>query len=139
MSTRPIHTTPHLRGIGYLAGLFLLGAATLSAASFDEQRAAGAASVETQSEDAITNLLKAGIAGNRPAPAVALANELSTAFTKAGWRVRPVRRTSLAFRPGLYVFAAEEQPPEYVKTASAALAEAGFEPAFRTGYNPNYE
>jgi tetratricopeptide (TPR) repeat protein len=58
----------------FFAGL-LLGAASVSAASFDEQRTAIAASVESQPEDAITNLLKAGLAENKPAPAVALANE----------------------------------------------------------------
>ncbi len=60
---------------GMLAGMLLLGSVTLDAASFDEQRSAIAASLESQSEDAILNLLKAGIAENRPAPAVALANE----------------------------------------------------------------
>ena len=78
-------------------------------------------------------------APNSDKRAVALAQELSGAFTKAGWRVRPVRRTNLAFKPGMYVFAAEEQPPEYVKTVSQALDEAGFAPAFRTGYRPYYD
>ncbi len=58
-----------------LALTALLLSAPLHAATFDEQRAAIAASVETQSEDAILNLLKSGIAENKPAPAVALADE----------------------------------------------------------------
>jgi outer membrane protein assembly factor BamD (BamD/ComL family) len=49
--------------------------APLHAATFEEQRAAAAASLETQSEQAILDLLTAGIAENRPAPAVALASE----------------------------------------------------------------
>ncbi len=44
----------------------------------------------------------------------------------AGWRVRPVRRTALVFRPGTYLFAAEEEPPAYVRTVAQALDEAGF-------------
>ena len=60
---------------GLFAGFILLGSVLLHAASFDEQRAAISASLESQSEDAMLNLLKAGIAENRPAPAVALANE----------------------------------------------------------------
>jgi len=82
----------------------------------------------------------AWIAAPRSDPrAVALAEELSGAFTRAGWRARPVRRTALAFRPGTYVFAAEEEPPAYVRTVAEALAEAGFAPTFRTGYRPFYE
>jgi hypothetical protein len=71
--------------------------------------------------------------------AMALADELSGAFTRAGWRVRPVRRTTLAFRPGTYLFAADEEPPAYVRTVAQALDEAGFAAAFRTGYRPFYD
>ena len=71
--------------------------------------------------------------------ASALADELSAAFTRAGWRVRPVRRTTLAFRPGTYLFAAEEEPPAYVRTVAQALDEAGFAASFRTGYRPFYD
>jgi hypothetical protein len=82
----------------------------------------------------------AWIAAPRSDPkASALADELSGAFTRAGWRVRPVRRTTLAFRPGTYVFAAEEQPPAYVRTVAQALDEAGFAAAFRTGYRSFYD
>jgi hypothetical protein len=73
------------------------------------------------------------------ARAVALAEELSGAFTRAGWRVRPVRRTALAFRPGTYVFSAEEEPPAYVRTVAQALDEAGFGASFRTGYRSFYD
>ena len=53
----------------------LLASAPLHAATFDDQRTAIAASVETQSEEVILNLLLSGIAENQPAPAVALADE----------------------------------------------------------------
>jgi len=79
MSKRSSHNFPNLRRLGLpavqLAGLFLLGATTFSAASFDAQKAAISSSVETQTEEAITSLLKAGIAENQPASAVFLANE----------------------------------------------------------------
>ena len=69
----------------------------------------------------------------------ALADELSGAFTRAGWRVRPVRRTALAFRPGMYVFAGEQEPPDYVRTVAHALSEAGFAPTYRTAYRSFYD
>ena len=60
----------------YLVALAaLLLSAPLHAATFEEQRATAAASLETQSEQAILALLTAGIEENKPAPAVALASE----------------------------------------------------------------
>ncbi len=58
-----------------LTALLLAAPYDIHAATFDEQRATIAASVETQTEDAILALLTAGITENRPAPAVALASE----------------------------------------------------------------
>ena len=58
-----------------LTALLLLVPRHIHAASFEEQRTAVAAAVESQTEDAILALLTAGIAENRPAPAVALASE----------------------------------------------------------------
>jgi hypothetical protein len=54
----------------------------------------------------------AWIAAPRSDPrAIALADDLAASFTRAGWRVRPVRRTQLRFRPGVYLFAAEAARP----------------------------
>jgi len=58
-----------------LALTALLLSAPLHAATFEEQRTTVSASLETQSEQAILDLLTAGIAENKPAPAVALASE----------------------------------------------------------------
>lgn len=66
------HSPKHLSA---LTALLLLAPCHIHAATFDEQRATVAAAVETQTEDAILSLLKTGIAENRPAPAVALADE----------------------------------------------------------------
>jgi len=73
------------------------------------------------------------------ARALALAEDIAGVFAKAGWRVRPVRRSSVRVKPGTYLFSAEEQPPAYVETARKALAEAGFAPSVATGYRQYYE
>lgn len=75
---RPIRTShgkmlPSPEHLLALTAFLLL--APLHAATFEEQRSAVAASLETQSEQAILELLTAGIEENRPAPAVALASE----------------------------------------------------------------
>ncbi len=82
----------------------------------------------------------AWIAAPRSDPrALALADELSEAFTRAGWRVRPVRPTQLRFRPGIYLFAGEADPPAYVGTVRLALDEAGFSPTYGTAYRAFYD
>src|SRR5262245_39157847 len=58
------------------------------------------------------------------AKALALAQDVAGVFTKAGWRARPIRRTSVRVKPGTYLFAAEEEPPAYVATVRQALEEA---------------
>jgi outer membrane protein assembly factor BamD (BamD/ComL family) len=58
-----------------LTALLLLAPCHIHAASFEQQRAAAAASLESQSEEAMLSLLTAGIAENRPASAVALTSE----------------------------------------------------------------
>ncbi len=65
---------------------------------------------------------------------VAQAERLVTAFRRAGWDVKPLQRTSLRLRPGLYLFAADTSPPEYVQTLATALTNAGLSAAFRQGY-----
>jgi outer membrane protein assembly factor BamD (BamD/ComL family) len=63
------------KNLSALTALLLLAPCHIHAATFDEQRATIAASVESQTEDAILAMLTAGITENRPAPAVALASE----------------------------------------------------------------
>jgi hypothetical protein len=50
-----------------------------------------------------------------------------------------VRRTQLRFRPGVYLFAGEADPPAYLETVQAALNEAGFSPVYRTAYRSFYD
>jgi len=71
--------------------------------------------------------------------ALALAQDMAGVFTKAGWRVRPVRRTGVRVKPGTYLFAADDPLPAYVETARQALEEAGFAPTVATGYRHYYE
>lgn len=71
---------------------------------------------------------------NDDAFSVAQAERLVTAFRRAGWDVKPLQRTSLRLRPGLYLFAADTSPPEYVQTLATALSTAGLSAAFRQGY-----
>ena len=74
------------------------------------------------------------------ARAVALAQELSGAFTRAGWRVRPVRRTTLAFKP-------RHLPLRRGRRASGLRADRRSGPGrggfrgrrFATGYRPYYD
>jgi len=73
------------------------------------------------------------------ARAVALASDLAASFGRAGWRVRPLRRTQLRLRPGVHLFAGEAEAPAYVDTVQAALTEAGFSPEYRTGYRSFYD
>jgi DSBA-like thioredoxin domain-containing protein len=73
------------------------------------------------------------------ARAVTLAKEISGVFTNAGWRVRPVRQTTVAPRPGVYLFSADEEPPAYVQTVAQALDEAGLGATSLSGYRSYYE
>jgi outer membrane protein assembly factor BamD (BamD/ComL family) len=68
-------TLPSPKYLIALTALLLSVPRHLHAAGFEEQRAAAAAALESQSEEAILSLLTAGIAENRPAPAVALTSE----------------------------------------------------------------
>lgn len=65
---------------------------------------------------------------------VAQAERILDALRRAGWDVKPLRRTAMRLRPGYYLFAAEEQPPAYVETLASALNRAGLDPAYRQGY-----
>ncbi|MFO0627747.1 MAG: hypothetical protein U0325_19215 [Polyangiales bacterium] len=98
----------------------------------------------TISDTALTQLVTAlGEGRGSPAWVTAMADDafslaqaerLITAFRRAGWDVKPLQRTSLRLRPGLYLFAADTSPPEYVQTLATALNTAGLSAAFRQGY-----
>lgn len=70
---------------------------------------------------------------------IARAEALGRIFTHAGWKVRALTQTRVAVKPGILVFAADEQPPAYVYTASRALEQAGLGSKLATGYRAFYD
>ena len=68
-----------------------------------------------------------------------MARALAAVFAEAGWSVRGTTTVPFAVRPGVFVFAADEEPPAYVGRAKDALDAAGLAPSFATGYRGYYE
>ncbi len=67
-----------------------------------------------------------------------LVRALRAAFAEARWAVRGVRRVSFALKSGVYLLAADEEPPAYVQTAQAALQLAGIPATSAAGYRSYY-
>ena len=80
--------------------------------------------------------------------AEALGQRLLGIFERAGWQTHPVGHSEVRARPGIFLFAAEEQSPGYVETVERALTDAHLEATVARGYrafyaemrrdNPNY-
>lgn len=80
--------------------------------------------------------------------AEALGQRLLGIFERAGWRTHPLGHSEVRARPGIFLFAAEEQSPPYVETVERALTDAHLSPTVARGYrsfyaemrrdNPNY-
>lgn len=80
--------------------------------------------------------------------AEALATRLLAIFERAGWQTHPLQHSQVRARPGIFLFAAEEQSPPYLETVERALTDAQFHPTVARGYrafyremvrdNPNY-
>jgi hypothetical protein len=114
------------------------------------QAAAGIASdgrLDETTRASLTRVLSTAPAGSpawiaapkSDAKAVTLAKEISGVFTKAGWKVRPVRQTAVTPKPGTYLFTADEEPPAYVTTVAQAFDEAGMGATMLTGYRAYYD
>jgi len=58
---------------------------------------------------------------------------LGRVFTDAGWTVKTVR-SPYGFKPGVFLMAADENPPEFVVTVKDALNAAGWDVRYLTGY-----
>lgn len=54
-------------------------------------------------------------------------NQIQSAFEEAGWIVKGNARVRFRMKPGVYIFAADEDPPAYVAMAQQALEAAGIE------------
>lgn len=70
--------------------------------------------------------------------AIARADELAASFTRAGWTVRGLTRTTIRPRPGVFILAADEVPQAYVDIARRALVAGGMTPTVGTGYRDFY-
>jgi hypothetical protein len=67
-----------------------------------------------------------------------LAAAVRAAFADAGWTLRGQRGVPFAMKPGVYLFAADAEPPAYVETAKAALSAAGLAPVYGSDYRAYY-
>ena len=67
-----------------------------------------------------------------------LGRALQTAFSEAGWVVRGTQAVPFTMKPGVFLFAADEQPPAYVQTALEGLSAAGIQPTVTSGYRAYY-
>ncbi len=70
--------------------------------------------------------------------AEALATRLLGIFERAGWQTHPLQHSSVRARPGIFLFAAEEQSPGYVETVERALNDAQFHATVARGYRSFY-
>jgi tetratricopeptide (TPR) repeat protein len=70
----------------------------------------------------------------RQPSAEALARQLASAFEAAGWSVRRLAGAPVPLRAGLFVFAADDPPPQALATIASALAAAQLHPTTASGY-----
>ena len=70
--------------------------------------------------------------------AAALQRTLQGIFEEAGWQVGGNTPVKFAMKPGIYLFAAEEEPPEYVGMAHEALEAGGMSVTAGRGYREFY-
>jgi len=72
--------------------------------------------------------------------AAAFQGTLASAFEEAGWQVQGNARLEFAVKAGVFILAADEEPPAHVDDASAALEAAGITiTASGRGYRAFYE
>jgi hypothetical protein len=71
--------------------------------------------------------------------AAAFQRALQKVFEEAGWQVRGNVPVRFPMKPGVYVFAAEEEPPEYVSQAHEALEAGGITVNAGRGYRDFYK
>lgn len=72
--------------------------------------------------------------------AAAFQKQLQSVFEEAGWEVRGNQTIRFNMKPGIYIFAADELPPEYVGDVNNALLIGGVPIASNgRGYRQYYE
>jgi hypothetical protein len=70
---------------------------------------------------------------------VAYQRALQSVFEEAGWQVVGVSPIRFASKPGIFLFSADEEPPDYVQTAVDALEAAQLTPMVGRGYREFYK
>lgn len=103
---------------------------------------AGGTPLDAAAADRLRTALAARPAGDaawivfddRDAGARALAGQLGTAFSAAGWRVHGPEAARFPLRPGLFVLAADEPPSPAAAAATAALEAAALPATVASGY-----
>jgi hypothetical protein len=64
---------------------------------------------------------------------------LQTIFEEAGWEVRGNEQVNFQLKPGLYLMAADEEPPQYILDVGEALESAGLKTTIGRGYRSFYD
>ena len=103
--------------------------------------------LDAAKRDALVAALKAQPAGaplwlavqDSDAGARELAAAVRAAFVAAGWSVRGQSSVPFTIKPGVYLFAADATPPDYVETAKSALDAAGLAPVYGSDYRAYYD
>jgi hypothetical protein len=66
--------------------------------------------------------------------ATAYQKELQAVFEEAGWQVRGTSTVRFPMKPGIYIFAADEEPPDYLGQVNQAFEAAGIPVTSGRGY-----
>jgi membrane-associated protease RseP (regulator of RpoE activity) len=66
--------------------------------------------------------------------AAAFQKALQGVFEEAGWQVRGNAAVQFPMKPGIFVFAADEEPPDYLSSVNEALEAAGLTVTSGRGY-----
>jgi hypothetical protein len=64
---------------------------------------------------------------------------LQAVFEEAGWEVKGNEQVKFQLKPGLYMMAADEEPPQYILDVGDALEAAGITATIGRGYREFYE
>jgi hypothetical protein len=71
--------------------------------------------------------------------AAAFQHTLQSVFEEAGWQVRGNVPVGFALKPGVFVFSADEEPPDYIGDAIEAIQAAGITVTSGRGYRQFYQ
>jgi hypothetical protein len=70
--------------------------------------------------------------------AVTFQRTLQNVFEEAGWQIKSVAPVRFGLKPGVFVFSADEEPPEYVQQVLDAFEAAGIPVTAGRGYRAFY-